>query len=96
MENSRAVRGALAEIGDNLATMRRLLDIPSSVLAARAGISTRTLSRIEAGEPGVALASVLEVARALTLLPRVVDATDPLTTDLGRARVDQAIPRRVR
>lgn len=87
---------AAARLGRNLSQMRRLLDLPAAVVAERAGISTATLSRIEAGQPGVAVGSVLAVARALTLLDPLVAATDPYSTDIGRLRADQALPKRIR
>jgi DNA-binding XRE family transcriptional regulator len=76
--------------------MRRLLNLPSEVVAERAGISTSTVGRIEAGSPGVALGAALSVARVLTLLDPLVDATDPYATDLGRMRADQMLPKRIR
>jgi hypothetical protein len=36
------------------------------------------------------------VARALGVLDRVVGAFDPYETDLGRARADEVLPKRVR
>jgi hypothetical protein len=38
----------------------------------------------------------LSVARALGVLDAVVTALDPYETDLGRARADEALPKRVR
>jgi transcriptional regulator with XRE-family HTH domain len=76
--------------------MRRLLNLPAEVVAERAGISTSTLTRIESGSPGVALGAALSVARVLTLLDPLLDATDPYSTDLGRMRADQLLPKRIR
>jgi hypothetical protein len=39
---------------------------------------------------------VLQVARALGQLDRIVAALDPYETDLGRARADALLPQRVR
>ena len=65
-------------------------------VAERADISRDTLRRLEHGDPGVSLGTVLGVARALGALDRVVDALDPYQTDLGRARAASALPKRVR
>ncbi|UJH70378.1 hypothetical protein L0A91_14785 [Ornithinimicrobium sp. INDO-MA30-4] len=54
------------------------------------------MRRLERGDTGVSLETVLGVARALGALDRVVDALDPYQTDLGRARAAAALPRRVR
>ncbi len=91
-----ATRAAAATIGEQLATWRRLLGLPAKVVAERAGISTSTLSRLEHGDTGVAFGAFLNVTRALAMMDRVITATDPYETDLGRARADQALPKRIR
>jgi hypothetical protein len=42
------------------------------------------------------LEAFLGVARALGILEAIVTATDPYETDLGRARADEVLPKRVR
>ncbi|MDR1511980.1 MAG: helix-turn-helix domain-containing protein [Propionibacteriaceae bacterium] len=93
---SRAAAAAAHDIGQQLTTWRKLLGLTADQVAQRAGIARGTLRRIEHGEPGVSFAAVLDVARSLGILPALVRATDPYETDLGRARADQALPRRVR
>ncbi|MEG0374635.1 MAG: helix-turn-helix transcriptional regulator [Raoultibacter sp.] len=92
------VRSKLAaqRIGENLATWRKLTGSTSQQVADRAGVSRSTVSRLENGDSSVSFATFLNVCRAMDVLDRVVDATDPYETDLGRARADQAIPQRVR
>jgi transcriptional regulator with XRE-family HTH domain len=65
-------------------------------VAERANISRDTLRRLEHGDPGVSLETVLGVLRALGALDRLVDALDPYQTDLGRSRASMALPKRVR
>lgn len=91
-----ATRAAAATIGEQLSTWRRLLGLPAQVVAERAGISTSTLSKLENGDTGVGLGAFLNVTRALGMMDRVVTATDPYETPLGRARADQSIPKRIR
>lgn len=91
-----ATKRAGESIGSNLATWRRLLGLPAQVVAERAGISVSTLSRLENGDTGVGLAAFLNVAGALGVRDALVTATDPYETDLGRARADQALPKRIR
>jgi transcriptional regulator with XRE-family HTH domain len=79
-----------------LQAWRKLLDLPAEVVAERAGISRSTLSRLENGDVHVGLDSFLNVTSALGILAAVVNATDPYTTDFGRARADQQLPQRVR
>lgn len=90
------VRRAGTDIGAQLAAWRKILDLTAQQVAERAGISRDTLRRLEHGELGVSLEVVLNVARALGAMDRLVDAFDPFTTDLGRARATQALPKRVR
>jgi len=65
-------------------------------VADRAGISRDTLRSLEKGETTVGIDVFLNVARVLGTLDRVVEALDPYETDLGRARADQILPKRVR
>lgn len=87
---------AARAMGENIATWRKLVGITSNELAAKAGVSRPTISRLESGDPSVSLATFLNVCRSLSILNQVVDATDPYETDLGRARSDQQLPQRVR
>lgn len=59
-------------------------------------MSRATLSKLENGDLGVGLGVVLEVLRAVGQLDALVEATDPMRTDLGRIRSKQALPKRVR
>lgn len=84
------------EIGQHLATWRKLQKLTAQQLAERAGVSRSTLSKLENGDSSVGFDVVLRVARALGVLQRLEDALDPLGTDLGRARADERLPQRVR
>lgn len=89
-------RAAGKTIGQQLATWRKLLGLPAQVVAERAAISRSTLSRLENGDVHVGLDTFLNVAAALGIRDAIVSATDPYETDLGRARADQVLPKRVR
>jgi len=93
---SRRVVDAARDIGEQLVVWRKILGLTASQVADRAGIARGTLARIEHGDPGVSLAGFLSVVQALGQLDRVIDAVDPYETDLGRARADQVLPKRVR
>lgn len=93
---SARVRTASAEIGRQLAAWRKLHGLTAAQVAERAGIARSTLSKIEHGDAGVSFQAVLNVARALGILDSIVTATDPYETDVGRARADETLPRRVR
>jgi transcriptional regulator with XRE-family HTH domain len=89
-------RQAAIDLGDHLRTWRKMQRLTAQQVAERAGINRNTLSRLERGEATVGLDVVLDVARALGILDELVAATDPYNTSLGRARADQALPKRVR
>ena len=92
----RPVLEAATTIGEQLTTWRKLLGLTADQVADRAGIARGTLARIEHGDGGVNLAAFLSTANALGQLNRLVTATDPYETDLGRARADEILPQRVR
>ena len=91
-----SVNNAFAEAGKSLKTWRILYELKAIQVAERAGISLGTLHKIENGEPSVSVASFLEVVRSLGLLDAFTEGLDPLNTDLGRARVNENLPRRIR
>jgi transcriptional regulator with XRE-family HTH domain len=93
--SARTVRAG-RQVGQNLATWRKLQNVTAEQLAERAGVSRPTISKLEHGDLGVGLGVLLEVLRALGQLDRVVQATDPYETDLGRIRSGENAPQRVR
>ncbi|WP_066585161.1 helix-turn-helix domain-containing protein [Cellulomonas timonensis] len=90
-----AVTRAMEELGESLATWRRLRELTAAEVADRAGIGVKTLQRLEHGE-GATLESVLRVARALGMLDQITAAADPLSSDVGRLRAAEKLPTRVR
>jgi transcriptional regulator with XRE-family HTH domain len=89
-------RRAAQELGERCAEWRKLQNLTAEQVAQRAGISNPTLWKLESGDPGVSIGVFLDVARALGFSDRLLDAVDPLQTELGRARAGQALPKRVR
>jgi len=65
----------LAELGQRLARHRLAQDFTQSLLAKQAGVSKRTVERIEAGG-SAQLSSLIRVLRILQLLP-ALDASIP-------------------
>jgi len=90
------VDSTFAEIGAYLKTWRRVYALKAVQVAERAGISIGTLKKIENGDPSIGTAAFLEVVRSLGLLDTLADSLDPLNTDLGRARVTENLPKRIR
>jgi transcriptional regulator with XRE-family HTH domain len=91
-----AIRRALRQIADDVATWRRLRGLTQAQLADRAGVSRDTLTRLEGGDGGVSTENLLRVLRALGVLDAVPAALDPYASDIGRLRSDERLPRRVR
>ena len=60
----------LRELGARLTDARLALNLTQGELAERAGVSKRTLERLEAGEVATRLSSVLRTCRALGLAER--------------------------
>lgn len=89
-------RRAALQMGEHLTAWRKLQGLTAEQVAERADISRLTLRRLESGEVSVGLDVLLNVARVLGTLDRLIDALDPYETDLGRARANQALPKRVR
>jgi len=90
------VSHAATVLGEQVSTWRKLQGLTAAQLAERAGITRGTLRRLEHGDPGVGLGVFLAIAHALGQMDGVVKALDPYETDLGRARADWNLPRRVR
>lgn len=90
-----AVSRAMRTLGDDLATWRKLRHLTAGEVADRAGIGVNTVLRVESGK-GATLENVLRISRALGVLESLTTALDPYSTDLGRARADEALPARVR
>ena len=93
---SQSVYDASADMGEYLRTWRKIYVLKATQVAERAGISPGTLHKIENGDPSVSMAAFLEVAGSLGLLSVLTDSLDPLNSDLGRARVNESLPERIR
>jgi transcriptional regulator with XRE-family HTH domain len=89
---ARATRG----VAEDLVTWRKLRGLTQAQLADRAGVSRDTMSRLERGEGGISLETLLRTLRALGLLDILTDAFDPHRSDIGRMRSDEELPKRVR
>jgi transcriptional regulator with XRE-family HTH domain len=84
-----AVQAQLRVYAENLRAARLRRGLSVARLAEKAGLSPRTLHRIEAGEPGVAFATVVNVLWAMDLLPSIADPKsdeEALRIELARTR----------
>jgi transcriptional regulator with XRE-family HTH domain len=77
----------LGELGARLAQTRLDLDLTQEQLAAEAGVSKRTLERLEAGE-SAQLASYIRVLRALGLAGQLDSVIpEPLASPLAQLKL---------
>jgi transcriptional regulator with XRE-family HTH domain len=90
------VRRANRRLAEDLVTWRKLRGLTQAQLADRSGISRATLARLEGGEGGVNLESLLRVVRSLGVLDTLLKALDPYESDVGRLRSGEELPRRIR
>lgn len=96
MDATRKVRRRLSDLGGSVRRWRLMQALKAEELAERAGISRSTLQKIERGEPGVSIGAVMSVMQALGQLDHIVEAFDPLSTDVGRLRSADSLPARIR
>lgn len=86
----------LLQFGENLAQWRKMLGLTAELTAERAGITRATLRSIERGEGAARLENVFMVLRVLNQSEGVLQATDPMNSDIGRLWAERRIPARVR
>ncbi|WP_454935579.1 helix-turn-helix domain-containing protein [Actinomyces oris] len=86
----------VTEFGEHVRGWRMVLGLTAQQVSERAGITRDTLRKIESGNPNVSFNSVTQVLRALGILDQLVDATDPLASDIGRLRAGRLTRKRAR
>lgn len=91
-----AIRRATRGLAEDIAAWRKLRGLTQKQLADRAGITRATLGRLEKGDSGVTLESLLRVLRALGIIENLTRALDPYESDVGRLRSGEELPTRVR
>ncbi len=90
------VKSALERLGQDIRNARLRRGIAVADLAMRAGTSPSSISRLERGDPGVAIGTLGDVLVVLGLLERLADLIDIRKDDLGLALMSEQGPRRGR
>ncbi len=67
-----------------------------AIVAERAFVGRNTISRIERGDPGVALGIYATVLFVLGLSERIGDLADPQSDEVGKSLDIERLPLRVR
>lgn len=91
MENEK-----LEELGASVRGWRKIIGLTADQLCQRANISRPTLRKLETGSGAVSVQTLLSVLQALGIQRQMLDALDPLNSELGRLRVDALARERVR
>ena len=90
------VRRALATLGRDISTARRRRNMTIATLAERAFIGRNTITRMEHGDPGVALGIYATVLFVLGLADRLTMLADPTTDQVGLTLAEEQVPIRAR
>lgn len=90
------VQRTVSELGQRIRTARIRRRMSQDELAAASGIGRRTLYRIEAGEPGIALGTLMSVLWKLGLLGSVSGVANPDVDEHGKILEAARRPQRVR
>ncbi len=87
-------RTVLKEIGERLARIRLNRNLTQAEMAAEAGISKRTVERLEAGE-SVQFTSLIRLLRSLGILSRFDSLIpEPIASPLAQLKLQSAARRR--
>jgi transcriptional regulator with XRE-family HTH domain len=90
------VRRALATLGRDISTARRRRRMTIATLAERAFIGRNTVTRVERGDPGVALGIYATVLFVLGLADRLATLADPTADPVGLTLAEEQLPKRAR
>jgi transcriptional regulator with XRE-family HTH domain len=86
----------LRKLGSDIRDARLRRRIPMEILAQRAGMTRVTLTKIEAGAPGVSMSNYASVLFALGLIDRLGQLADPRYDTVGQHLEEEALPKRIR
>jgi transcriptional regulator with XRE-family HTH domain len=89
-------RPALERLGLDVRSARLRRGVAVADLAVRAGTSPSSVTRLEKGDPGVAIGTLADVLVVLGLVERLADLIDIRKDDLGLALAAERQPRRGR
>jgi len=91
-----SVTRSLRLLGTHVSNWRKLNRLTAAQVAERAGISRDTLRAIEQGKGTASTENLMRVLRTIGIMDVVVKSADPYETDVGRLRMDEILPKRVR
>ncbi|MFT4729631.1 MAG: transcriptional regulator with XRE-family HTH domain [Granulosicoccus sp.] len=80
-------------LGTNLRESRLRRELPQSLIAERASVSTDTIGRIEKGDPTVSVGAYAMVLQALGLLEGWGNIADSLGDELAKEQLRKRAPK---
>lgn len=89
-------QNTLIRLGSDVRGARLRRNMAIADMARRAGTSPRTISRLEKGDPGVALGTLADVLVVLGLVERIADLIDLRKDEIGLSLVAERQPKRGR
>lgn len=90
------LRRASRRLGEDFQTWRKIQGLTVEDVARRAAVSRGTIYRLEKGDLGVSIGTILAVASAVGQLELIAGSMDPMKTDVGQLRLREKLPERVR
>ena len=87
---------ALNKIGSEIRDARRRRRITIKLMAERAGVSQKTIGKIERGDPTTSIGGYASVLFVLGMTGRLADLVDPALDLTGRQLDEEKLPKRVR
>jgi DNA-binding XRE family transcriptional regulator len=91
-----AVSELLALLGDDLRSARKVRKMPLEEMAARVGVTRKTIARMESGDPGVSIGIFVKAAWTLDLEANLRDVFAPERDHAGLRAARLSLPQRVR
>ncbi|TVS09152.1 MAG: XRE family transcriptional regulator [Gammaproteobacteria bacterium] len=88
-------RRALASLGANIKTARLKRRISVKGFAERAGVSERTITRLEKGDDGVSMGTLAMACLVLGEINRISEFLDPGLDDTGLLLDRESLPKRI-
>lgn len=90
------VKKALYKLGQDIRDARKRRRIPMALMAERAFISRVTLTKVEKGDPSVALGIYATIFFILGLTNRLGELADANNDQIGRLLEEENLPKRIR
>jgi hypothetical protein len=89
-------RRALRKLGSDIRDARLRRRIPSEVIAQRAFVNRKTVTKAEQGDPTVSMGTYATLLFILGMTERLADLADVRNDRVGLSLEDERLPKRVR